>query len=79
MKQALFFLAGNAQFHSKDYSYKEYLDMRNSLKNLAQKHPHLATLTTAEEKYGIKHRQNCGEERCQVDILTLSGSEKPYE
>ena len=57
-----------------DYTYMDYTELRQEINNLAQNNPEVVKLESAETAYGITHEENCGDEKCQVDILTLTAN-----
>ena len=58
------------------YTYLKYAEMRKKIEELKTQFPEFLKVSTAEEEFGIKHRQPCNHadptERCQVDILRIS-------
>ena len=50
--------------------------MRLKLQDLALKYPRYIKVQTASERYKIKHRVTCEDEKvCEVDIVTLTDLE----
>ena len=64
------------EYHYEAYTYISYQKMRDKLKDLALRNQRYMELTTAEKKYGIKHRVSCGDDpACQVDIVTITDTQ----
>ena len=57
------------------YTYLSYDEIRQKLAQVAESHGRFVQLTTVENEYGIKHRVNCGSERCQIDLVRLTDSQ----
>ncbi|CDW79494.1 zinc carboxypeptidase family protein [Stylonychia lemnae] len=63
------------EYKAEDYKYIPYAEMRQKLYNLANLYPNLMKIETAEQRYGIPHEVECGNELCQIDIVTISDFE----
>ena len=54
------------------YEYKNYEELREKLISLVDRYPNMLRRETANEIFGINHRLDCGDERCIVDIITMT-------
>jgi predicted deacylase len=54
------------------YEYKNYGELRAKLLSLVDRYPNMLRRESADETFGINHRLDCGDERCIVDIITMT-------
>uniref|UniRef100_A0A7S1XVN0 Peptidase M14 domain-containing protein n=1 Tax=Phaeomonas parva TaxID=124430 RepID=A0A7S1XVN0_9STRA len=65
--------AGAAHAKARHFKNLSYPEIRERLRTLAAKYPQYATLTTAQERYGVGTAGECGDGPCEQFILRLSG------